>query len=526
MSWRIVLFGGAWIASLALAGLGGVLVHKYRTQLRALLRSVQSSPILVTNLYNLSVRKLKVPALGRDGGIAVLGNGLLFANRDGAMWYVDSAMALHPLPSRVPVGVGEFLADPSNAGVTFADRFSVKDLLVRPRPGGVQVLASHLHWDATRDCNTLRVSSLDTDVPALLSGAEVADSLWRVVFETTPCLPLGMAPDSSRHPTLGAGGRLALLGPDSLLVTVGGFVGENEMPPPALYWDAANSFGKTHLIDLTTGRASVFTVGHRNPQGLAVTSAGDIWLTEHAARGGDELNRLVRGRNYGYPAVSYGTAYGAMTWPSNPRQGHHDGYEKPRFVWVPSIGISQLVVLEGDGFPLWKGDVMVASLGAEQLFRVRFDDGHVMFVEPMRLEQRVRDMVEASDGTLVLKTDDDFLVFIRPVGADAEATAAMSPAERGQVLASACMGCHTFEPGGASGIGPNLSGVVGRSVASQDGYAYSAALRGFGGRWTEERLRRYIAAPATAVPGTSMLPVMNYDDGQLDALLAYLRTLR
>ena len=260
---------------------------------------------------------------------------------------------------RVPVNVAEFEADPYNAGTTIKQRFAVKDILVQPRADGFTFMASHNYWDKENDCYTLRVSSLEARYDQLEAGAGDSDGQWKTLFETTPCFELTVSPSGRHNPTLAAGGRLAGLSDQEILLTVGAF-GPNRGRPQAL----DNSYGKIVLLDLAIGESRLYTWGHRNPQGIAVTSDSQIWSTEHGDRGGDELNLIVEGNNYGYPLVTYGTQYEALTWPLNPRQGRHDSYEKPIYAWVPSIGISEMIAIEGDAFPYWKGDLLVSSLGA------------------------------------------------------------------------------------------------------------------------------------------------------------------
>jgi hypothetical protein len=131
--------------------------------------------------------------------------------------------------------------------------------------------------------------------------------------------------------------------------------------------------GRSCAIDLND--RSVTTVHRRasEPAGaLRERGTAHIWETEHAARGGDELNLLADGQNYGYPSVSYGTTYDAMIWPSNPAtRPARRASRSPTYVWMPSVGISQVLVLQKGGFPYWQGDVIVASMAMEHLYRVR-----------------------------------------------------------------------------------------------------------------------------------------------------------
>ena len=511
-----------WLATLAAAFLAGGLAYRHRTQIRALLGRGAESAVLQTSLHNVRVSELTVPADGRDGGIAPLGDRVLMASRTGRMWLVEGG-SLTALELRVPLNTEEFDADPFNEGTINRELFGVKDLFVQERGDSIRILASHNHWLPDQDCYTVRVSGMVTTVGALTTGQTPGE--WTTHFEATPCRPLTVRLSGERSPSLGAGGRMVAMGPDQILVTIGGLGPENDPVGSLMPQQADNSYGKTILLDLAAGTSRIYTIGHRNPQGLAIGADGQPWLTEHGARGGDELNRLVDGGNYGYPNVSYGTAYEAMTWPSNPVQGRHEGYDKPMFSWTPGIGISQAIVVRGNGFAHWAGDILVSSLGGGSLYRVRIEEDRAIFVEPIPIGHRVRDIIETADGSIVLKTDDNLLITLSSLEAAAEAGTLSGP-ERGAVLAATCQGCHTLTPGGANGIGPNLSGVVGRRIASVEGYAYTPALSALADRWTPENLRAFLAAPDSFAPGTAMQLTTRYDEAQLRDLVQYLETLR
>jgi cytochrome c2 len=517
---RRFIWLGVWVVTTMAAMLIGAYGHKYRDRIRALVSSVQSDPPVVTNLYTLRVEKLAVAAEGRDGGIAAFGDGVLMADRVGKLWFIDAQRTSQPLATSVPINTAEFHADPFNENTLYQELFSVKDIAVQSTGSGIRLLASHSHWVSEARCNTMRVSVLET-TEAELRGSGSLDAAWRTLYETAPCRPLEASGEGMQRMGLGSGGRIVSLPDGSLLVAVGGFDPENELvfeAPQKL----DNSYGKTIWIDPATGASRPFTIGHRNPQGLASTQDGQVWLTEHGARGGDELNQLRDGGNYGYPRVSYGTQYESMSWPLSTTQGRHDGYEQPMFAWVPSIGISQLIALQGSRFPYWRGDLFVSSLVAQSVFRVRVTDGRVILVEPIAIGHRIRDIVEAEDGSIVLKTDDNFLIFMTPL----DAATAATPLERGTALAAACQSCHSMTPGGPSAIGPPLWDIVDRPVASIGGYGYSAALRQLGGRWTTERLRGFLANPGVFAPGTTMQLTTSFDDQQLSDLISYLQRMR
>ena len=158
---------------------------------------------------------------------------------------------------------------------------------------------------------------LHSDRTIILSGA--AGPEWKTLYETTPCLPV--RGEGRRHgiPFVGylGGGRMALLDEQTLLLAVGDFGFDGVASVEAQAQNSATSYGKTIAINIADGRAALFPLGHRNPQGLFVDRSGTIWSTEHGPQGGDELNRLERDKNYGWPYATDGTDYGSFSWPLN-----------------------------------------------------------------------------------------------------------------------------------------------------------------------------------------------------------------
>lgn len=154
---------------------------------------------------------------------------------------------------------------------------------------------------------------------------------------------------------------------------------------------------------------SIWTYGNRNPQGLAFDLEGNLIETEHAPRGGDELNIIKKGANYGWPMVSYGIEYSGMPrstpWPDV--QGLEAEIEMPIDVWMPSIAACGLDVVrggpKGEAFPAWKGDLLAGGLAGQCVDRVRIKDGKVVERENvLRGVGRVRDVVTAPDGSVYL----------------------------------------------------------------------------------------------------------------------------
>jgi len=149
----------------------------------------------------------------------------------------------------------------------------------------------------------------------------------------------------------------------------------------------------------------IWSYGHRNPQGLAIhPETGDVWINEHGPQGGDELNLVQPGLNYGWPVIGYGVNYGSG---SAIHEGTlRDDIEPPTHFWVPSIATSGLLIYSGDRFPEWRGSVFVGGLSGQQLARLT-----PSIDRPRRFEQeetlaygigRVRDVRQGPDGYIYL----------------------------------------------------------------------------------------------------------------------------
>lgn len=158
----------------------------------------------------------------------------------------------------------------------------------------------------------------------------------------------------------------------------------------------------------------VFSIGHRNAQGLALDGQGNLWLVEHGARGGDELNRIEGNRNYGWPVITYGVDYSGDSIGEGSAK---DGMEQPVHHWDPSIAPSGLMFYQGDLFPAWKGDVFTGSLNSDFISRLDPEAGYAE--ERIQSDEtgRVRDIVQAPDGSIwFLSVIDGAIYRIDPAG--------------------------------------------------------------------------------------------------------------
>ncbi len=153
----------------------------------------------------------------------------------------------------------------------------------------------------------------------------------------------------------------------------------------------------------------IWSYGHRSPQGLVIhPETGDLWESEHGPQGGDELNLIEPGNNYGWPVIGRGTNYGSIGSPIHGAIGQQ-GMEQPIHFWVPSIAASGLMVYTGDKFPMWHGSIISGALAGEQLARLHMSDDYreVIVEETLAYGMgRIRDVRQGPDGYIYLAISD------------------------------------------------------------------------------------------------------------------------
>lgn len=395
-----------------------------------------------TNLLNLR-RSTYLASRGgsgccHGGGIVRSGNTILVVDADGRFFRYTMGGVLDELGIHLETGRKEFV---EFAGREFEDRtfrnqavrnFRILDILVGTDGGARYIAVSYHFWDADLRERTTRVSRLPAET--LFSNPTTfveSGEGWELLFVSTP--PLG--PDDPLHSNR-TGGRMTVAADGSLIVGIG----NNE-----LYFEdggaqsASGSYGK--LIRIMPGmETGILANGIRNPQGLMTDSAGIIWETEHGPRGGDELNLIVPGENYGWPHVTLGTDYNELTWRYG-TAGRHDGYRWPVYSWVPSIAVSSLIQV-GDVPAEWAGDFLVGSLRGSSLHRLKIVDGRVVLDERIPIGHRIRDLEQTDDGTVLLYTDDGRMIELapRPVPASQPSSAPEAASTRAPTTGSQITG--------------------------------------------------------------------------------------
>lgn len=258
--------------------------------------------------------------------------------------------------------------------------------------------------DGTGSANRTQVARAQFDGSAL--------SNWQVIFEV----------NRTKEGTQHFGSRLAWMPDGTLLVSIG----DGGNPPITLDGELIRHQAQnlsSHLgslirlnddgsvpddnpfVDTPGADPTIWSYGHRNIQGLALDSVtGQVWATEHGSRGGDELNRIDKSENYGWPLVTHSREYfGGEISSERSRPGMVD----PLIVWTPAIAPSGLTVYRGDRVPQWQGDLFAGGLVSQSIQQIRLDDsGAVLSQTPVNIGQRVREVAQGPDGFIYVLTDE------------------------------------------------------------------------------------------------------------------------
>ncbi len=199
-------------------------------------------------------------------------------------------------------------------------------------------------------------------------------------------------------------------GKKGILATMGGEVLNKPTNQPQ---NDNSDIGKILFINLESNEKIVFSKGHRNPQGLLNINDENIISTEHGPFGGDELNKIVFGENYGWPIASYGTSYRKHRNKYNrePYKKTHKDYnfKEPIYTFVPSIGISKIISVPDTFSKNWEGNFLLASLNGASLYRIKFNESYekIIFMEKIFIGKRIRDLKYLeSNNSLVLALED------------------------------------------------------------------------------------------------------------------------
>jgi glucose/arabinose dehydrogenase len=251
---------------------------------------------------------------------------------------------------------------------------------------------------------------------ATLNGRALSDV--KVIFRAKPALP-------ARALSSNQGGRIAIDRDGNLFVIIGD---RSKSPPWLMAQQLDTDLGKMiHItpngdpapnnpfLGKTGALPEIWSLGHRSEEGLTIDSAtGQLWEVEDGPRGGDELNKMEPGKNYGWPVILHGIDYPGQTIGEGIVE--KPGMEQSRYYWDPVIAPSGLVIYHGKMFPQWEGNALIGALRGQMLDRLELNGDKVVAEEPLLVDQhsRIRDVRVGPEGAVYVITDDGKLMKITP----------------------------------------------------------------------------------------------------------------
>ncbi len=314
-------------------------------------------------------------------------SGFLVTERPGRLRYVSASGTLSPAISGVPP-------------VFARGQAGLLDVALSPSFGTDRTI----FWSYSEPRQGGNATSVARGV---LSADNRSLSQVQVIFRSLPVY----------NGELHYGSRLAFAPDGKLLITIGE---RSDTPMRKHAQQLDGHLGKTIRINADGSvpddnpfvgregaRPEIWTLGHRNPQASAFDADGDFWVVEHGTRGGDELNLIEKGKNYGWPVQAYGIEYGgdAISGSATTR----DGMEQPVYYWDPVIAPSGAQFYTGDAFPDWRNNLFVGALAQRRLVRLTLDGEKVTGEEHLLVDRskRIRDVRQGPDGALYIVTDED-----------------------------------------------------------------------------------------------------------------------
>ena len=489
------------------------------------------------------------------GSIDLFGDTVVYVAANGIVGFLDLDQGeIEYVESRVPMQFDYMIDNYFIHHLRFIPNwYRVTDIMVRPDGSDAnraELLVAHYRYTPEDDEMCLYISAQDIGRDAE-GNAFVAEGEWRQVIRTTACVT--MEELDWFWPGLVGGARMVEYEGDTILLSVGtADLGALHGMWNYINESSGNDYGKIITVNTLTGESSHYAYGFRNPQGLAWDKDGRLWESEHGPAAGDEVNIVKEGKHYGWPHVTLGTEYGSprALFHHMDSYARHDGYEQPAVAFMPSVGPSQLFqVIKGKGLEAWEGDMLLSTLHDQVLVRIRTDGDKVVYTELIPLERRMRDAMQLADGSLAFLTARKTLLIVRGAGDDPVSGVdsstpdpepyviagydALQPLEIsakqveqrfswGRMLyAGKCASCHSID--GSPAAGPTLKGVLGRDIASIDGYPYSDALMELDRKWDRDSLVEYMSHPDSFAPGTYMPAPAYIDVYQARAVVDFLR---
>ena len=275
-------------------------------------------------------------------------------------------------------------------------RFAITDIVVlEEQEKVISLLISFPQYSQKNRCVSLVLYKYDLKLAPTVSV--IRGKQW---FKSSPCVPISAV----QH----AAGRIEVIDKKNVYLTTGdlGFpkIGDRK---------ARGTLGSIYRV--SSSAFERVSQGHRNPQGVQLIGK-DLYISEHGPRGGDEINLIEVGRDYGWPFVTYGQPYGSGDYVRPSKTGTHEGFTKPLYYWVPSVAPTELILLPDDPrWGSWSGQLVMGTLRENALiFLQLMSKREVGQVANVNVGERIRDLEVGNDGSIIATTDSGNLLFIAP----------------------------------------------------------------------------------------------------------------
>ena len=275
-------------------------------------------------------------------------------------------------------------------------RFAITDISVLTQTAETaQLLISYPRFNSEGRCVTVVVYSYRANF-----GAQPSLKRGKMWFQSKPCVAISAV----QH----AAGRMELIDAKSAYLTIG------DLGYPEI-GDKTKRGTLGTVMKISAKKVTQISSGHRNAQGILLIGK-DLYTSEHGPRGGDELNLIQQGIDYGWPTVTYGERYspGDYVSPTNPES--HNGFRKPLTYWVPSVAPTELIQLPAaSAWGQWSSSIVMGTLREESLIFIQMKNKRVVGqMQTVNIDERIRDLDVTKDGSIIATTDSGKLLIINP----------------------------------------------------------------------------------------------------------------
>jgi len=350
------------------------------------------SPASANSAVNLDIKTIDISASATNGGnqrgaaLAVLDDGslLLGGGKSGGelFTYNIESKSLKKIATLIS-------ANRRNND----SRFAINDIgILTQSSSAVKLLVSYPRLGLERNCVEVVIEQLDFN---RLTQKVKRVSNWLI---TKPCVPISAVQHTS--------GRFAVIDQSSAYVTIG------DLGYPQIS-DRKKRGDLGSIFKVSAKGAVKVSQGHRNAQGIVLLNNKDLLAAEHGPRGGDEINLIKQGADYGWPFVTYGQPYGSGDYVRPTKTGTHAGFIEPLTYWVPSIAPTELVQLPKDGWGSWSDQLLLGTLKEQAVVFIKLDQ-KLAVVEQVKVDvgHRIRDLEVLPTGVAVATTDSGQLLLI------------------------------------------------------------------------------------------------------------------